>query len=73
MPDTARHGIAVMREFHSKEGLDDGTNQMLESLGDAATVTFDSGQQWTPDDKRNFFMVLLRSACQIGRQKIAAG
>jgi hypothetical protein len=70
MPDTVRHGIAVMREFHSVDGLDDGTRQMLESLGDAATATLEAKQQWTPHDKRTLIMVLLRSACQIGRQGV---
>jgi hypothetical protein len=72
MPDTVRHGIAVMREFHSVDGLDDGTTKMLESLGDAATATLESQQEWTPKDKRTLIMVLLRSACQIGRHHTAA-
>jgi hypothetical protein len=65
MPDSVKNGIAVMREFHSKEGLDDGTNKKLESLADAATVTLES-ERWTPDQRRNLLMVMLRSACQIG-------
>lgn len=69
MAETAKYGIAVMREYHSTDGLDQSTQQMLESLGDAATVTL--RKDWTEADMKNFMMVLLRSACQIGRQCVA--
>lgn len=70
MTDTAVRGVAVMREFHSIDGIDHGANRMLESLGDVAAITLDSRKDWSEKDIKIFFMVLLRSACQIGRSKI---
>jgi hypothetical protein len=66
MPDTVKHGICLLREFHSTDGLDNGTNKMLESLRDTASLTL-SKNDWSDVERENFIMVLLRSACQIGR------
>lgn len=35
------NGIAVMREFHSKDGISGDTQTKLESLTDAALITLD--------------------------------
>lgn len=32
--NSVKHGIALMREFHSEDGLSNTTNIMLESLSD---------------------------------------
>jgi hypothetical protein len=70
MCQPAQHGIAVMREFHSNEGLDRGTTQMLESLGEAAAKTL-TAKEWNEESAKTLLMVILRSACQIGRHAIA--
>lgn len=64
--NTVQHGIALMREFHSKDGLDTNATLMLESLGDAGVATL-SNIKLTDQDRKKFLMVILRSACQIGR------
>jgi hypothetical protein len=63
------HGIALMREFHTGDGLDKSTEKMLESLGDTASETL--SRKWEPEDRKAFIMVILRSACQIGRHQIS--
>jgi hypothetical protein len=60
------HGVAIMREFHSKEGLDANTHRMLSCLGDTAEATL-SNQNLSEHERKNFLMVILRSACQIGK------
>ena len=62
-----QHGIAVMREYHSEEGIDPGTDQMLTTLRDMAAYTLPAGEN--KDEQANLLMVLLRTACQIGRHK----
>jgi hypothetical protein len=64
------NGIAVMREFYSKDGISGDTQTKLESLTDAALVTLGK-PEWDSTQRRSFLMVLLYTATKLGQTNAA--
>lgn len=64
----AKKGIAIMREFHSKENISKNTSIVLESLKDAAIKGL-SSRDSTVAQQSNLISVLLRTAYHVGRSK----
>jgi hypothetical protein len=63
---TARRGVAIMREFHSSEGIDEHVRWMLKSLEEvAAPALFEQPNR----QKRALLRVLLKTAFQVGRTR----
>lgn len=67
-----KRGGAVMREWNSYEGLDEGSEMMIAAVtaNTVATLCGESMKNWSPqegEDKLNAVRIALNSAFQMGR------